>query len=72
MAGTYKLQILRVRDAPELNVLGGVTSYKAVDWTVDGRNVHTTRILTAEFTQAKARAAVEAEAKPIIDLLSTA
>lgn len=71
MAEQFPTKILRVRDAPRLNVMGGVERFKAVDFTVDGRNVHTVDIPEAEFTAEKARAKVEEQAKIIRALLTS-
>ena len=69
MAEQLVTKIVRVRDAPQLNMLGGVDSFKAVDFTVDGRDIHTVVIPTAEFTAEKARAKVEEQANIIRALL---
>ena len=69
MAEQFPTKILRVRDAPQLNLLGGVDSFKAVDFTVDGQNIHTVTIPTADFTAEEARAKVEEQAKVIRALL---
>ena len=70
MANELKTKILRVRDAPRLNLLGGVDRFKAVDFTVDGQNIHTIEIPDAEFTAEKARAKVEEKAREIRALLT--
>ncbi len=70
MADNLTTKILRVRDAPRLNVLGGVDRFKAVDFSVDGRNIHTVEIPESEFTAEKVRAKVEEQAKVIRQLLS--
>jgi len=62
-------KIMRVRDAPQLNMLGGVDAFKAIDFTVDGHDMHTVVISTAEFTAEKARAKVEEQASIIRALL---
>lgn len=69
MAEQFPTKILRVRDAPVLNLMGGVDRFKSVDFTVDGRNVHTVTIPEAEFTAEKARAKVEEQANIIRALL---
>ena len=69
MAEPFPTKILRVRDAPQLNMLGGVDAFKAIDFTVDGRNIHTVVIPAAEFTAEKARAKIEEQANIIRALL---
>ncbi len=71
MANNLMTQILRVRDAPKLNVLGGVDRFKAVDFSVDGKNIHTVEIPEAEFTAEKVKAKVEEQAKVIRQLLGS-
>lgn len=71
MPEQFPTKIIRVRDAPQLNLMGGVDSFKAVDFTVDGRNIHTVVLPAAGFTAEKARAAVEAQASEIRKLLMT-
>ena len=71
MAEQFPTKILRVRDAPQLNMLGGVDRFKAIDFTVDSRNIHTVTMPEADFTAEKARAKVEEQAKVIRQLLSS-
>lgn len=72
MTNEYKLRILRVRDAPSLSPFGGVTARKAVDWTVDGANIHTTYVAGENFTAAAALALIQPEASEQIALLNKA
>jgi hypothetical protein len=71
MATDYKLQILRVRDNPLPGQFGGVIRQKAVDWTVDGTNIHTTNIPGDTFTAAAALAIIQPQAQEVIQLLKT-
>jgi hypothetical protein len=71
MAEQYPTKILRVRDASALNLLGGVTAQKAIDFTLDGKTVHTVIVPAEGFTAEKARAAVEVQAAEIRKLLQS-
>ena len=71
MAEQFPTKILRVRDAPRLSLLGGVDRFKAVDFTLDGQNIHTVTMPEADFTAEKARAKIEEQAKVIRALLSS-
>jgi hypothetical protein len=70
MAEPLKARIVRVRPAPLLTPLGGVEQRMAVDWTVDGSNLFTLYIPSAQFTADAARRAVDAAAAEVIKLLS--
>jgi hypothetical protein len=70
MAEPLKARIVRVRAAPLLSPIGGVEQRMAVDWTVDGSNLFTLYIPTAEFTAEKAGQAIEKAAAEVIKLLS--
>ena len=70
MAEPLKARIVRVRAAPLLTPLGTTEQRVAVDWTVDGKNLFTLYIPSAEFTAETARRAVDAAAAEVIKLLS--
>ena len=70
MVEPLKARIVRVRNAPLLNPITGVEQRMAVDWTVDGANLFTLYIPTAQFTADAARAAVEKAAAEVIKLLT--
>lgn len=70
MVEPLKAKIVRVRAAPLLTALGGVEQRLAVDWTVDGQNLFTLYIPSAQFTAELARQAVEKAAAEVIKLLS--
>lgn len=71
MADEYKLKIVRVRDTPLLNPMGGIIRQKSVDWTVDGVNMHTTVVPSDGFTAAGALALIQPQANEVINLMKT-
>ena len=65
MADTLATQIIRIRDNPLLNPVGGIKGRKSIDYMVGEHGPFTVTLDDDGFTAVKAKAAVEAAAKEI-------
>lgn len=70
MADQPVVKIVRVRDAPQLSAVGGLTQFRAVDYMVGPHGPFTVTVPLAEFTAVKVKQLVDAEAREIVASLT--